>query len=63
MADALMNTDKDGFAWMVVDGYTGCQVGRPRKSRKRAQAYADKLDLAYGAYRYRVEPIALGGGY
>ena len=42
-------------SYVVVDGRTGEVVSKPYKSRSRASARADKLDNAYGAYRYRVE--------
>jgi len=38
----------------IVDLRTGEQVGSDYKSRSRASARADKLDNAYGAYRYQV---------
>ena len=41
--------------YVVIDGRTGQQVGGEYKSRSRASARADKLDNAYGAYRYRVQ--------
>lgn len=54
MADDNPNGDR----FMVVDNQTNLQVGRPRKTRKGAQRYADTLDARYGAYRYRVEVLA-----
>jgi len=40
----------------VSDAHTGAVIGS-FKSRRRATAFADKRDLAYGAVRYRVRPI------
>jgi hypothetical protein len=44
--------------YVVIDGQTGNQVGGEYKSRSRASARVDKLDNAYGAYRYRVQTKA-----
>ena len=45
--------------YRVVDGQTGEQVGKTYSyaNRSRARAQADKLDNAYGAYRYRAVPV------
>lgn len=44
--------------YVIIDRQTGLQVGQPYKSRSRASRRVDKLDNAYGAYRYYVKPIA-----
>lgn len=41
--------------YVVIDMRTGKQMGKEYATRSRASARADKLDNAYGAYRYRVE--------
>lgn len=41
--------------YQVIDRQTGSQVGKNYVDRKRARSRADKLDNAYGAYRYGVE--------
>lgn len=43
----------------VVDRHTGNQMGQPCKSRTAASRKVDRLDAAYGAYRYYVMPIAV----
>jgi len=43
--------------YRIVDTKTGQQVGKNYKSRSRARAQADKLDNAYGAYRYIVRIV------
>lgn len=40
--------------FVVIDRHTGLQVAGPFATRRRARAAADRLDLAYGAYRYTV---------
>ena len=40
--------------YAIIDRQTGLQVGKPYKDRIRASRRADKLDNAYGAYRYYV---------
>jgi hypothetical protein len=40
--------------YAVIDGRTGQQVGGDYTSRDRARNRADKLDNAYGGYRYSV---------
>lgn len=42
--------------YQVVDGQTGYIVGT-YTNRKRARAKRDKMDLIYGAVRYRIETI------
>jgi hypothetical protein len=44
-------------AFEVYDPKTNKVVGGPYASRSRARARADKLDNAYGAYRYRVRRV------
>ena len=41
----------------VIDIKTKEVVGGPYSSRQRAMRAADKKDLAYGAIRYRVQPV------
>lgn len=43
--------------YQIIDARTGLTIGRPYKSRSRAYRRADKLDLAYGGYRYTVRII------
>lgn len=47
--------------YIIVDTLTGRQVGKRYgwASRNRARARADKLDLEYGACRYRAFPADL----
>lgn len=42
--------------YIIVDKHTGHQVGKEYTSRSRASHRVDKLDNAYGAYRYSVRP-------
>jgi hypothetical protein len=41
----------------IIDNQTGLRVGGTYTNRRRARTRADKLDLAYGAYRYTVRPV------
>ena len=43
--------------WEVIDCQTDERVGAVRKSRKSAQAAADRRDDEYGAVRYFVRPV------
>jgi hypothetical protein len=43
-------------AYLVIDSRNGRTVGR-YSDRRRARARADKLDLDYGAIRYRVRTL------
>jgi hypothetical protein len=43
--------------YRIIDSQTGAQVGGLYASRVRALRRADRLDMAYGAYRYRVEAV------
>lgn len=43
--------------YTVVDSHTGLVVST-HATRRRAQAKADRLDLAYGAVRYVVRYVA-----
>lgn len=57
MDQASTSTVTSLFA--VVDRQSGQQVGQPCKSRVAASRKVDRLDTAYGAYRYYVMPIAV----
>jgi len=56
-------TDEAAFQegpFVIVDGQTGERVGKPytgKTARKRARTRMDKLDLEYGAYRYRINRL------
>lgn len=43
--------------WRIVDGQTKQQVGDIYSNGSRARARVDRLDNAYGAYRYCREPV------
>jgi hypothetical protein len=43
--------------YKIIDSKTNTQVGNIYKSRSRATARADKMDMAYGSYRYIVQPV------
>lgn len=43
--------------FIVIDKQTGQQVGKAYASRVGASRRVDKLDNAYGAYRYFVRSI------
>lgn len=45
--------------FVVIDRQSGKQVGQPCKTRIAASRKVDRLDNAYGAYRYYVLPIAV----
>ena len=46
------------IGYHIVDGQTGKVIGKySAEQRNRARARRDKLDNAYGAYRYKVVPI------
>jgi hypothetical protein len=38
--------------FIVIDRHTGQQVGKPYSTRAGARRAVDRLDNAYGAYRY-----------
>lgn len=38
--------------YQVYDRHTGLNVGKPSKSLRAASAKVDRLDNAYGGYRY-----------
>lgn len=40
--------------YIVIDRHTGLQVGCAHKTRVSASRKVDRLDNAYGAYRYSV---------
>jgi hypothetical protein len=42
--------------WQVIDNHTGAAIGKPMK-RRAAGRKVDRLDLAYGAYRYSVKQV------
>ena len=42
--------------WQVIDNHTGAAMGKPMK-RRAASRKVDRLDLAYGAYRYSVKQV------
>jgi hypothetical protein len=48
--------------YIVIDRQTGKQVGKPYASRSRAANRVDKLDNAYGAYRYSVKLLSAQAG-
>ena len=43
--------------YRIIDGQTRQPMGGTYQNRSRATTRADKLDLEYGAVRYRVEPV------
>lgn len=43
------------MTYRIIDIQTNQQVGGIYTSRRRADAKAERLDQAYGAYRYIVE--------
>ena len=47
--------------YVIVDTKTGTIVSQPYSyaNRNRARARADRMDNAYGAYRYRATPVDL----
>lgn len=50
-------TNETPVRFAIIDTRTGNQVGSLYTNRKRAVSRADKLDNAYGAYRYTVRTI------
>lgn len=38
--------------WVVIDRHTKQQVGKPYTTAQGARRAVDRLDNAYGAYRY-----------
>lgn len=50
--------DSSQIEFEVIDSQTGKRVGGPYKGRARANRAVDRLDNAYGAYRYKAKPIA-----
>ena len=50
------------LGYVVIDRHTQQQVGGRYQSRSRARARVDKLDNAYGAYRYSVRTLYVGEG-
>jgi transposase len=46
-------------AYRIIDSRTGQQVGRDYAPRSRQAAYnrADRMDQAFGAVRYIVQPV------
>ena len=49
--------------YKIIDKNTNLQVGKDYayNQRNRARARADKLDLAYGAYRYIIKAVNVTG--
>lgn len=45
--------------YIIIDRKTGLQVGKPMASLRTARNRVDKLDLAYGGYRYSIRPTNL----
>lgn len=43
--------------FVIIDRHTGQQVGKPCSTKAGARRAADRLDLAYGAYRYSVKSL------
>jgi len=43
--------------YIVIDRQTGLQVGGALSTSNRAYAKRDRLDNAYGAYRYYVKGV------
>lgn len=43
--------------FQVYDRHTGLNLGKPLGTRKAAHTKVDRLDNAYGAYRYGVRTI------
>lgn len=43
--------------YIIWDNHNKIAVSKPYACVKRARRRADKLDLAYGAYRYRVKQL------
>ena len=43
--------------YQIIDHQTGATIGKPYKNRTTARNKADKLDNAYGAYRYYVKEL------
>jgi hypothetical protein len=43
--------------WVIIDNQTKKPVSKILTNRSRARSRADKLDLQYGAVRYRVMPL------
>ena len=58
-ADRTTVTEEQAPVYRIIDNQTGQQVGADYKNRRRAYTRADKLDLEYGAIRYRVETPAM----
>lgn len=45
--------------YQVYDRHTGYPVGRPLNTRAAANRKVDRLDNAYGAYRYYVQIVGV----
>ena len=41
--------------YKIIDKHTGLQIGKDYQNRVKANKRADKLDNAYGTYRYLVK--------
>ena len=45
------------ISYQVYDRHTGLSVGKPLATRVAASRKVDRLDNAYGAYRYGVKAV------
>jgi hypothetical protein len=43
--------------YQVIDNRSNVPVGKPMVSKQRARAKRERLDLEYGAVRYRVQEV------
>lgn len=50
------------LGYVIIDRHTMQQVGKRYSNRSRARARVNKLDNAYGAYRYSVRTLYVGEG-
>ena len=55
----LVAEEPDNIKYEVFDSRTGYKVSGPYSTRSRASNAADKLDLEFGGYRYRIRPVPL----
>ena len=53
----MTSTSKPATQYRIIDNHTKQQIGKLYTSRVRATRRRDKLDLQYGAIRYRVERV------
>lgn len=47
------------ITYVIIDSHTRKQIGKPYVNANRARSRADKLDMEYGACRYRAVPSDL----